>query len=302
MMEPLKKTGKALLFPPIWLMILLTPIAAAALICSMIILGTDSIISYIAYAFSAYMLTVWCIRIPKLIELIKRFKNENKYAVRWRADVRLRVNFSLLGSFIWNISYASLLLGLGIYHSSFWFYSMAGYYASLAIMRYFLGRHMRKHKPGELMRDEFIKYRACGIIFLIMNLSLTVMIIFMVYLNKSSEHTEITTIAMAAYTFTTFTFAIINIIKYKKYQSPVISASKAIELAAASVSMLTLTSTMLSTFGEQDTDEVLRRVLLGSVSAAALIFIISMAIYMIVTSTKELRTTREQIKSEDKYG
>ena len=69
--------------------------------------------------------------------------------------------------------------------------------------------------------------------------------------NRTFHHHEITTIALAAYTFTSLTFAIINTVKYRKYHSPVYSASKAISLASACVSLLTLESTMLTTFGNE---------------------------------------------------
>ena len=104
----------------------------------------------------------------------------------------------------------------------------------------------------------------------------------------------ITAIAMAAYTFTAFTLAIINIVKYKKYNSPVFSASKTISFAAACVSMLTLTSTMLTTFSDGTMGESEQKVILGIVGFAVLLAVVSMAIYMITQSTKKLK----QFKSE----
>ena len=77
--------------------------------------------------------------------------------------------------------------------------------------------------------------------------------------------------------------------KYRKYNSPVYSASKAISLAAASVSMLTLESTMLTTFDDGNTDALTRKILLGATGGVVSVFIIIMAIYMIVQSTKKLK-------------
>ena len=226
-----KKLGKALLFPHIAVMIILIPIATVFLVYSMVFLGTKSITAIISYVLAFYTLTVWCFKIPYLIKFFKTFKNENKYARIWQDDTRLRVNVSLYGTLIYNTAYALLQLGMGFWHHTFWFYSLAGYYISLAVMRFFLVRHTSKHKPGEKMLDELIKYRACGIVFLIMNLALALMIFFMVYWNRTFNHHEITTIALAAYTFTSLTLAIINTVKYRKYNSPVYSASKAISLA-----------------------------------------------------------------------
>ncbi len=284
-----KKIGKVLLFPHIAIMIILVPIATVFLVYSMVFLGTESIIAIISYVLAAYTLTVWCFKIPYLIKFFKTLKNENKYVRIWQDDTRLRVNVSLYGTLIYNTAYALLQLGMGFWHHTFWFYSLAGYYISLAVMRFFLVRHTSKHKPGEKMLDELIKYRACGIVFLVMNLALALMIFFMVYWNRTFNHHEITTIALAAYTFTSLTLAIINMVKYRKYNSPVYSASKAISLASACVSMLTLESTMLTTFGDGTMSLTGRRILLGLSGGVISVFIIAMAIYMIVQANKKIK-------------
>ena len=291
-----KKLGKSFLFPHIALMILLIPISAIALVCSMVFLGSESIISIISYVLSAYTLTVWCFKIPYLIRFFKTFKNENKYARRWLEDANLRVNVSLYGSLLWNVAYGILQLWLGYYHATFWFYSLAGYYISLAVMRFFLVRYTSKNRAGERIRAELIRYRVCGAIFLVMNLALSLMVFFMVYWNRTFIHHEITTIAMAAYTFTAFSVAIVNIIKYRKYNSPVYLASKTIDLTAACVSMLTLTSTMLTTFGDGTMSLSDRKIMLGAVGGLICTAVIVMAIFMIVQSTRQLKllTKREQ--------
>lgn len=284
-----KKLGKALLFPHIAIMIILIPISTVFLVYSMVFLRTESIISIISYVLSAYTLTIWCFKIPYLIKFFKTFKDENKYARIWQDDTRLRVNVSLYGTLILNTAYAILQLVMGFWHNTFWFYSLAGYYISLAVMRFFLVRYTSKHKPGEKIPDEFKKYRACGIILLVMNLALALIIFFMVYWNRTFNHHEITTIALAAYTFTSLTIAIINTVKYRKYNSPVYSASKAISLASATVSVLTLESTMLTTFNNGTMDLTTRRIMLGASGGVISVFIIAMAIYMIVHGTKKIK-------------
>jgi len=122
-----------------------------------------------------------------------------------------------------------------------------------------------------------------------MNLALALIIFFMVYFNRTFKHHMITAIAMAAYTFTAFTVAIVNVVKYKKYKSPVFSASKAISFAAACVSMLTLTSTLLTTFSDGTMGAMEQKMMLGSVGGAVSIVVVAMAIYMIATGTKKLK-------------
>ena len=290
-----KKIGKSILFPHIAILIILLPLSAAFLIAAMVFLGTESIVAYVSYPIAAYTLTIWCCRIPDLIKIFKNFKNNNKYAVRYQEDTHLRVKISLYGTLLWNIGYAIFQLWLGFYHHTFWFYSIGAYYICLAVMRFFLLTYTRKYTPGEKRRAELIKYRACGWIFLVMNLALSLIIFFMLYWNRTFEHHMITAIAMAAYTFFSFTMAIVNVFKYRKYNSPVFSASKAISFASACVSMLTLTSTMLTTFSDGTMDAFSEKMMLGGVGFAVSAVVLIMAIGMILKGT-------EKLKTEDKNG
>ncbi len=289
-----KRLGKALLFPHIAIMLILVPVATALLIYGMAFAGTESVVAIISYVLSAYTLTIWCLKIPHLIKYFKRVKSENEYLLRWSSDTQLRVNVSLYRSLILNTVYAIFMLWLGFYHKTFWFFTLSGYYFSLVLMRFSLVRYTRKYKPSEKMITELKKYRACGIVFLLVNLSLAVMVFFMVYWNRTFNHHEITTIAMALYTFSSLTIAIRGIVKFRKYESPVYSASKTISLAAACVSMITLEATMLTTFGGETTDLLTRQILLGVTGGVISIFIVSMAVYMIVKSTKKLKVLEKE--------
>lgn len=292
-----KKLGRALLFPHMAIMILLLPLAAGSLIYTFVFMeDQENAIAYGSYAVSAYALTVWCFRIPRIIRFCKSFKRENRYARRWFEDPHLRVEVGLHANFIWNAAYAALQVYLAVRNpeSRFWYWSLAVYYLSLSVMRSVLGRHTRQHKPGEQQHAEWVRYRACGWVFLLMNLALSGIIILMIRQNKAVDHGEIVTISMAAYTFITFTVAVVSLIKYRKYNSPVFSATKAISLAAACVSMLTLEANMLTTFdGSTDPTQGLSetsRVLFMSITGGVIVaFIITMAVYMILHSTKELR-------------
>ena len=284
-----KKVGKAVLFPPLAILLVLLPVSTVLLVYALIFMGTDSLIAILSYVLAFYTLTVWCFRLPRLIRAFTRFKAENRWARRWQDDAQLRINVTLYGTHVWNTAYALLQLGMGFWHHTFWFYSLAGYYLCLAVMRFFLARYVTKHRAGERMRKELIRYRLCGWIFLFMNLTLSLMVFFMVYWDRTFVHHEITTIALAAYTFTAFAMAIVNMVKYRRYNSPVYSASKAISFAAACVSMLTLESTMLTTFGDGSMDALTRNVLLGCTGGAVSVLVVTMALYMIVSSSKKLK-------------
>ena len=283
-----KKFGFNLLFPHIAVIICLLPISIAFLIFSLIYLGTGSIIAIISYLLAFYVLLLISFRMPRIIKFFRTFKRENKYMKKWFSDVHLRINVSLYGSLIWNIAFAIFQLGLGFYHKSFWFYSMFAYYVMLGVMRFFLVKHTRKYKANEEKKIEIKKYIVSGWLLLFMNLALAVIVFFMVYFNRTFYHHMITTIALASYTFVTFTFAIINIFKYRKYKSPVYSAAKSISLIAGAVSMLTLETTMLTTFGENESP-LFSQIMLSVTGGVVILFSIVMAVIMIVKGSKQLR-------------
>lgn len=125
-------------------------------------------------------------------------------------------------------------------------------------------------------------------------LARALIVFFMVYWNRTFSHHEITTIAMAAYAFTSLTMAIVNVVKYRKYNSPVYSASKVISLASVLVSMLTLECTMLTTFGGESMSLLERRIMLGASGGVISCFIIVMAVCMITQSNKKLKLLSEK--------
>ena len=284
-----KKLGKYIFFPRPAVLFLLLP-AAMLLTYSLLRLEPTDPVSIFSYALSFYVLTASVLRIPDIIRFTRRFKQENPYAVRYRADVKLRVNVSLIGSLVFNAVYAFFQLGLGIWHHSVWFYAMAGYYFLLALMRLLLIRYTKNHDPGEQRELEWKKYRLCGILLMLVTLALAVFVIYFVWNIRIFRHHEITTITMAAYTFCALTMAIVNAVRYKRYGSPAYSAAKAISLASAVVSMLTLENAMLTTFG-QESGESFRKAMLGGSGVAVVLIVQGIALYMIIHAGRSLRSS-----------
>lgn len=287
-MDLLKRILKNIIFPNTIFVLILFPLAIGILLYSMIKFGSESIYSIISYALSFYALTVLCIKIPIIIKAIKKFKSENKYYLKYKEDVNLRINISLYASLVLNISYSVFQLCLGLYHNSFWFYSMAVYYILLSLVRFYLVNYTKQYKPGDKVLLEYKKYNFCGWIMLLMNTAVTVIIFFIIRFDRTFHHHQITTIALAAYTFLTFSLSIYNFVKYRKYNSPVYSAAKTINLICACVSMMTLTTTMLTTFGSNDVLEF-KKVLLGIVGGLVSVFILATSIQIIVYTRKKIK-------------
>ena len=292
-----KRIVNRLLFPPLIAVILLTPVATILLILALAVLRPESVPAVFSYVISAYSLTIVLCRIPRAVRCYNAFRSHNRFIKRWQSDPRLRISVSLHRALLFNVSYGILQLGLGLWHGSFWFFSIGAYCICLAAMRFFLLLHARRYAPGTQMHKELRKYRACGRILLLLNIALSLIIFFMVYWGKSFSHHMVTAIAMAAYTFTALPIAIVHTVSYRKYNSPVFSASKAIGMASALVSVLMLEATMLTAFDDGGMTAIQKKLLLGATGGTISALIIATALYMITVGTRRLNTLKSEVKN-----
>lgn len=290
-MKRCRKLLLDLLFLPLPLVVLLVPVAAALLIYVFLWEGVHPAVTYGAYFLSAYALTLVCVRAPALWRRVARFRDTNPYILHYRGDPRLRVGLSLTGTLAGNLFYALLQLGLGLIHHSIWFYALTGYYALLALMRAFLLRAVRSGEPGADLPREYRLYGRCGLLLVPMNLTLAVVVTFMVWQNRGFSYHPIATIALAAYTFFSLTMAIVQMVRYRKYRSPVLSASKSISLVAALVSLLNLETAMLTAFGTQE-EALFRQIMTAATGGAVCIAVLAIALWMLRRAHKELHPSK----------
>lgn len=154
-------------------------------------------------------------------------------------------------------------------------------------MRAVLVRYIHRRPVGKNIASEFQRYRACGIILLLMNQALAGIVVYMVTQNRGFSYPGLLIYGMALYTFYITISAIVNVIKYRKHGSPVMSATKVVNLTAALVSMLSLETAMLAQFGSDEPE--FRRIMVAAAGGAVCVIVLAMAIYMIVRSTKQLK-------------
>lgn len=279
--------------PPVFVAVIAVIVGFGGMGASLLVFGGEHIVTYIAYAASAYALTVVCVRIPDLIHFFKRIKSENAFLVRYFSDVNYRTRLSLIISLVINTAYTLFQLGLGILHGSAWYYSLFAYYALLVIMRGFLLSSMKWAGDGEKLKLEWFLYRLVAMLLIPMTLALAGVMVFVTGFGRGTVHHEITTIAMAAYTFYAFTHSIISSVKIKRHGSPALSSTKIVGLVSAMVSMLTLETAMLGAFGDEET-AVMQPILTGATGAAILITIITIAVLMLIKVSKEIKMIKEK--------
>lgn len=281
---------------PLWLVILMIIVSASALVFVFVNDMDSHPIAYFVYVLSFYTLIVMvfnfvCV-LPSHYRKVKRVIYDNKYSGRYMTDVAFKNHVLLYCSLTVNLLYVAVNLISGIIYNSIWFMILAGYYVILSVMRFLLVRYYRSNTIGQSRVAELKRSRLCAIILLFVNIYLSCGVLMMLYQNKGFEYNGILIYIMAIYTFYVTISAIRNCIKYKKYQSPVMSTSKVISLAAALVSMLSLETAMLAQFGS-DMNEFSRKLFIALTGAGISVIVIAMSVYMIARASSEIKEVEE---------
>jgi len=283
---------KKLIFPPLWLILLLTLISGAALPLVFLRGLESSPVAYPVYAAAFYtvcVLAVFCAAVlPKRCRQLRERICAYPLGHRYMTDAAFRTHVSLYASLTVNLLYVGVnALSWYLYRSA-WFVILAVYYGILAVMRFLLVRHVRVHGIGQNRMGELRRARLCSCILLLLNFVLTGAVLMILYQNKGFAYHGVLIYVMASYTFYITTHAIVDLIRYRKYRSPVMTVSKVIALSAALVSMLSLETAMLSQFGGEMSRES-RWLMIALTGAGVSLAVIGMSVIMIVKTAKEIK-------------
>lgn len=288
-MEKWKRIFMKILYPPIWLMILLTVVSTVALSTVFIKGWNESPVAYVVYVLSFYTVTVLTLFavmvLPKQYKKMRQMVHDHPLGNRYMTDAAFKVRISLFVSLGINLVYSVFHLGSGFYYRSLWIGAIAVYYILLSMIRFVLLYHMERKKDAGVI-EEYHSYRITAVLMMCSNLTLSGIVLNMILGKKTPAVSDVFVIASATYTFYILTVSIMDLIKYRKYKSPVMSAAKAIRFAQALVSLLSLEASMLVQFGD---DESYRRLMLALTGAAVCVIVVSMSVYMIAHATKEIK-------------
>ena len=292
-----KKIGKKLLFPPIWMMVILVIASAVALTLIFVKGMEQSIPAYIVYVLAFYTLsvvTIFCAMVlPKQYSTIKQKIYDHPLGNRYMTDRVFRTNISLSISFVISMLYVGINLWSWHMLGSYWFMVLAVYYVIMAVMRYLLVRYVRIQKIGTDILSEWKRSRICAYILLLINLSLSGAVLMILYQHKGYDYPGIMIYVMAMYTFYSLTMSIVELVKYRSLASPIMSTAKMVSLSAALVSMLNLETAMFAQFGAEMSVEH-QHIFIILTGAGVSITVVTLSIILIVRATKEIR--------REKYG
>lgn len=247
----------------------------------------DTVAAWFSYLYSVYALIVFIVWFIKVCKFCKNFiKSNSKLYNFYQNHIKEFNGYSLILGLVVNLIYGIAKLSMGIYYKSWWFITLAGYYLLLCTIKVNLIKDFKSK-----LEKQYRKLKHIGITLLLMNIILAGIIVLIVNLHQTFYYSGYLIYVIALYDFYLITTAFINVFKYRENSEPIISASKCINLTVAMVSMISLETAMIYTFGNNDADFKLLMTLLMGIAVAVINF--AMAILLILKSRKRYYTERE---------
>jgi hypothetical protein len=261
-----------------------------------------TVIGYISYVLSAYTLTVLIINMPVMVSsakslidkskpgnFVKTLVYSNKYSSQYMTSKPYRARIALYVSLIMNFIYAAQKLIAGVYYASFWYGADAIFYIVLSAVQFLMLRHVRKKENS--LENEYRQYRFCGYLIFAMNVAFIGVAFQIIHQNMGYQYPGLLIYVAATYAFICLAVAISNVFVYRKLNSPVLSAIKAISLVKALVAIYALQTAMLTTFGGEDAGNF-QRIMNSLTGGGICFFIFVIAVFMVIKAHKGLKDVR----------
>ena len=243
--------------------------------------------AYGLYALSAYCLTALCLHIPGALRREKHWMQNHPKVESLLKNEELKFRFSLYREQIINFAYGIYKTAAGVIIGSAWIGADGIYNLTQALIQLF--QILRRKNPGTV-RDQWKSYRLCGVLILLMHLTLIGIVFQMVNWNRVEESGEIMIIATAAFAFYKFITSFIDLAKDRKHTRPVDSSVRMLELSQAIFAMFSLQAGLLHTFGTGEAWEHWMNLATGCVVC---LMTVAMGIYMIRRANREMRELQE---------
>lgn len=259
-MERIKRLLRRLLGLPPALLLLLTAASAAGLAWVFAAGGEDTPAAIALYTLAFYALCAWAYRAPGLMRWVRggpgAWLGRQPLYRRYRADIRFRGCCALYSGLATSLFFAWFKLAAALLYRSVWLGAIAAYYAVLALIRALLVRQLHRRPAGETpeqaLRREWRGYRRTGWLMLLLTAAMSGMVVQMVRDGQGYSYPGYIIYVTALYAFYTVIMAVVNLVRFRGAGSPLLSASKAVSLAGAAMSILALQTAMLTQFGAQD--------------------------------------------------
>lgn len=276
------------IFPmPLWLAVLAF-LGCCAVLVWIFARGMDQTVpAYAVYAASAYSLCALCVRLPGVRGRQEQWLTAHPKAAGILRDRELRFRVKLYSGQIIDSCYGVFKIAAGVVIGSAWIGCDGIYNMAQAIIQLF--QILRRKNPGS-MTDQWKSYRLCGVLTLLMNLTLTGIIFQMLSWGRVEEHGEIMLISTAAFAFYKLIKSFIRLARDRKHEHPIDSAVWMLENTQALFAMFSLQAGLLHTYGTGERWEPMMNLATGSVVWLA---ICATGIKMICRANREIKALQE---------
>lgn len=265
-MEQFKKIANRLLRPH-WLVSALLSVIFGVGLVWLFVMGYDSRwFAYPIFVGSFYALVVDCVvLIPKTIALVGRWRTAaaNREASEKEKQFKMGIYRKVLIDLVYGIVQivqgvlqgSAWVGGYGIYH--------LGHAAARSILAWYERRLSRQSDDALRQKLAWRCYMVCGFALFGVNLTMTGLAFQMIWLGRSPKYSEIMVIAVAAFTFYKLIMAIIRVAACRRSNSPITGAVRNMALTEALMTLFSLQTALLTTFGQDYEQQFLMNSLTG---------------------------------------
>ena len=285
--------GWKILFPfPVWLDMVLSAALGAGLIW-VFVNGLEMWWpSYLLYGLSAYSLTALCIKLPGAVRMEKDWMRRHPKVEGLLKNSELKFSLVLYWEHFINFAYGIFKIVSGVMVGSAWIGADGIYNLAQAMIQLF--QILRRKRPGTIQK-QWKSYRFCGVLVLLMHLTLIGIVFQMVNWNRVEASGEIMIIATAAFAFYKFINRFIELAKDRKHKHPIDSSVRMLGLSQAIFAIFSLQAGLLHTFG---TGEPWEHLLNLAVGCMVCLLTVAMGIYMIRRANREIKHLQEKQNGE----
>ena len=283
---------KKLFCLPFFLVLLLSALCAAGLIWFFVTGRENWVPAYFLYALSFWCLMALCVKLPAAISSAKEWLSRHPKLTALLKNEELHFKLGLYFEQLLNFAYGIFKITSGVVLGSAWIGCDGIYNMTQALIQLF---QILRRKYAKTLVQQWKSYRFCGVLIFLMHLTLTGIVFQMINWNRAEEHGQIIIITTALFTFYKLISGFISIAKDRKHLRPVDSSIRMLNLAQAFFAIFSLQASMFHTFGAGENWEHLLNIITG---CSVCLLIVSMGIYMIRRSNRELKTLREENHGE----
>ena len=294
---------RAFLLPP-KVIAVLVPTTMVLCIAALNTQGKHPVLEMLIYLASAYALAVLVAGLGSITEAaarllhgsrVYRWAQSNTIARLFISDFRFRGELSLYQGLALSTLFAVFKGVTAVLYRSAWLGAVAVYYISFGVTRLLLVRSWRasqklESEDGRRAR-ELRGSRQCGCLMLAVHSGMMGMAVQLITEEHIIVYPGSVIYITAAYSFYLLTLSIVNLVKFRRLNSPVLSASKALNFAGALMSVFNLENARTSRFS---TDVEFRRIMNTAVGLTVCLLELATAVFIIVRSQLSLKKMEEK--------